>query len=514
MIKIADSGTKRHTTARHDTDKRERLVPILKTVIKLGQQNIPFRGAHDDGQLLLVISHRRINLKNELIECCGEEIVNTIVKKMHDAGEYSIIFDKTADVSHRSQLSLSIQYVSKEGDAEEVDDEPFFEPKISGIDQGKIVVKAITNKGFDPLLCVGIASDGCSMITSDTSGAVSETSKIERHEAVLQFREGHFKIIQCLHRISQWSEIQASAKAKCLLAAISTDEFVITITTVSSKLETALSLSRLLQKKSLHLKDAANMLNHTMNILTGKRNSANEAFHELFVEAIELCDSLDIPIKIPRTSERQDHRCNIKTPPPENFYRILVFIRLLDNVLEDLHSRFPADTMDLYKLAVAIPSNGTKRVTNKEKKRNDSCTCSLQHLKTWIRSRMGQQRLTGMALLHVHRNIYIDPHQVITRLAEKRTRRQELRVSSKSIIYAPADTEGRHEEPALRMRQRTAGNVTVITSARRDAKRFTRPPHSERVTEDALVYLRNSGVFMYKIQRRRDRLVEEKGRIA
>ncbi|KAJ8884965.1 hypothetical protein PR048_011161 [Dryococelus australis] len=206
------------------TENHKRLVPIVKTVIKLGQHNFPFQGAHDDGQLLLEDSKSQTNkpekvvnegnfweflrfridagdetlkehlentssratyisktVQHELIECCGEEIVNTIVRKIRDAGEYSTIFDETTDVSHRSQLSLSIEYVSKEGvaedfieflnlhkeldnmrleDAEEVDDEPFFEPKMSGIDQGKIVVTAMTNKGFDPLLCVGIATSG------------------------------------------------------------------------------------------------------------------------------------------------------------------------------------------------------------------------------------------------------------------------------------------------------------------------------------------------------------------
>ncbi|KAJ8873673.1 hypothetical protein PR048_024503 [Dryococelus australis] len=38
---------------------------------------------------------------------------------------------------------------------------------------------------------------------------------------------------------------------------------------------------------------------------------------------------------------------------------------------------------------------------------------AVRRLKSWIRQRMGQQRLSGLALLHVHQNIDIYPQQVL-----------------------------------------------------------------------------------------------------
>ncbi|KAJ8884966.1 hypothetical protein PR048_011162 [Dryococelus australis] len=157
----------------------------------------------------------------------------------------------------------------------------------------------------------------------------------------------------------------------------------------------------------LHLKDAANMLNHTMDILTWKRNSANKAFYELFVEATELCDYLDIPIKIPRTiimSCLRETRELLKEDDDSNGR---IYQLLQEWVI------FPLTHRLLFNLLTLPVSVATKE-----------CSFSaLWHLKTWIRSGMGQQRLMGLALLHVHLNIYIDPQQVI-RFAEKRTHRQ------------------------------------------------------------------------------------------
>ncbi|KAJ8881651.1 hypothetical protein PR048_018137 [Dryococelus australis] len=191
------------------------------------------------------------------------------MRKIHDAGEYSIIFDETTDVSHRSQLSLKLDNMRLE-DAK-VDDEPFFQSKISGIDLGKTVVKAITNKGFDHILCVDIATDGCSMMTN-TCGALV----CERHSG--------------LNAMKQCCNFERGSPR-------------------SFNVSTEFSSGR--------------KFKHLPKLNLKQQNYA----------------TLDIPIKIPRTSECQVHHCNIKTTSAEDFYRILVFIPLLDNVLEDLHSR-------------------------------------------------------------------------------------------------------------------------------------------------------------------------------
>jgi len=45
---------------------------------------------------------------------------------------------------------------------------------------------------------------------------------------------------------------------------------------------------------------------------------------------------------------------------------------------------------------------------------------TMKRLKNYLRSSSGQERLTGLALLSVHRQIHIDPAEVIDHLAKKK----------------------------------------------------------------------------------------------
>ncbi|KAG8196030.1 hypothetical protein JTE90_029000 [Oedothorax gibbosus] len=48
---------------------------------------------------------------NEIIKCCGEEIVVNILKQVNASKYFPLIFDETTDVSHIPQLSLNIRYL-------------------------------------------------------------------------------------------------------------------------------------------------------------------------------------------------------------------------------------------------------------------------------------------------------------------------------------------------------------------------------------------------------------------
>lgn len=49
---------------------------------------------------------------------------------------------------------------------------------------------------------------------------------------------------------------------------------------------------------------------------------------------------LDINKAVPRTSKRQTHRSNTPASCPEEYYKRVLYIPILDNVLEDLRIRF------------------------------------------------------------------------------------------------------------------------------------------------------------------------------
>ena len=55
--------------------------------------------------------------------------------------------------------------------------------------------------------------------------------------------------------------------------------------------------------------------------------------------------------------------------------------------------------------------------------RSFSC---VRRLKTWMRSRMGADRLTGLALMHVHRDISVSVEDIINRFANAHTRKLDF----------------------------------------------------------------------------------------
>ena len=66
---------------------------------------------------------------------------------------------------------------------------------------------------------------------------------------------------------------------------------------------------------------------------------------------------------------------------------------------------------------------GTIPVTTCECERSIS---SLRRLKTYLRSTMGEERLNGLAALHVHNNIPVDLEKIIDNFARKHSRRMTM----------------------------------------------------------------------------------------
>lgn len=236
----------------------ERLMPIVKTIIFCGKQNIPLRGHRDDGQLLTgsLPSQNEGNFRallrfrveagdkplenhlknassrstyiskstqNALIECCRLEVLERILKQVQEAGFYSILFDEASDVSGKSQISLVLRYVSPDAksglpcikedfvtfidafgelvasrerknspddegndmdedslgdssnDAQSDHDEELL---LTGIALSEIVLKEMRDMNLNLKTCVGIGTDGCSVMLGENNGAVKKIKEV------------------------------------------------------------------------------------------------------------------------------------------------------------------------------------------------------------------------------------------------------------------------------------------------------------------------------------------------
>ncbi|KAJ8674568.1 hypothetical protein QAD02_005830 [Eretmocerus hayati] len=201
---------------------RLHLKSMVENTIFLGRQNIAFRAHRDDGSLDFESGTNQGNFKellkfrincgdveldqriksapanasytskttqNDLIQCCGDEILDTIIPRIKEADFYSPIFDETIDISQISQMTLILRYVYQNTVHEDfVKFVDLFEAarklnppgtktnaelKITGSCLGSIVIQTLKDLGLDPEKCVGITTDGCSVMISETCGAVS-----------------------------------------------------------------------------------------------------------------------------------------------------------------------------------------------------------------------------------------------------------------------------------------------------------------------------------------------------
>ena len=216
-------------------ENRERLKPIIKTIIFSGRQNISSRGHRDDGgffhstndtkgkenqnQQTSVINDGNFRallrfridagdtqlqhhletasanatyisktVQNQIIDVCKLEIQEIILNRVKEAGFFAIIFDETTDISRKVQLSLSFR-IFYNGQVREdfitfcdaykmiQSEDPDEEPRLTGIALGNLVLDICKNFDVDIIKCVGIGTDSCTVMASETKGAVQEIIK-------------------------------------------------------------------------------------------------------------------------------------------------------------------------------------------------------------------------------------------------------------------------------------------------------------------------------------------------
>ncbi|KAJ8939579.1 hypothetical protein NQ314_011074 [Rhamnusium bicolor] len=297
------------------------------------------------------------------------------------------------------------------------------------------------------------------------------TRWIQRHESVLVFLELQQATIDALEVISLRNDKTTSSTAVQLLAVIRSIDFQTSLQIIAKLFAITLPLNRQLQTKNQDLSTALELATDVENILTEMRNNAEQQFHDIFVEVSKICDKLGIDISIPRRASRQTQRCNIMTKNPEDYYRISIFIPFLENVLTQIQERLLKHKQILSSFRCLFPVRGSKYENCHENdakmlltKYESICNCgieegtgelkmwwcrcltradendypkraidflrqfttatnersfsTLRRLKTYLQNTIGEDRLNGLALLNIHREIIVAPEQVLDDFAK------------------------------------------------------------------------------------------------
>lgn len=402
---------------------RERLIPIVKTIILCGRENIPLRGHRDDGAFSDEIGQGKFRAllkfridsgdsslrkhletapknatylskttQNQLIHCCHSVIMKKVLDKVKEAKYYAVLADETTDASGTEQLSVCIRYLDIKKStiheeficflsATDLTGAALCEQIVQELNQVGLQIENLRGQGYDgganmsgkfrgvqsrikqlqPLaiymhcaahkLNLAIVN-ACSLpsvrnmmgIVGSVTVFVRESAKrlelfkqailkknpeakrvklqslsdtrwLERHDALLQFKELFDSIVQFLEEMDRTSP---SSKSASLLASIQRFDFVLPLTVTATVFETTVSLSRQLQAVALDLNLCYEMVDTVIKTLDTYRETKYE---DIFQEACRIVEPLGIPVQAPRIAKRSTHRSNIEAPDAKEYYR-------------------------------------------------------------------------------------------------------------------------------------------------------------------------------------------------
>lgn len=281
-----------------------------------------------------------------------------------------------------------------------------------------------------------------------------------------------------------------AADASSLLHAVCNFDFVVCIIIVRACLSFLQGLSRSLQERKLDVCCALKNVSAVKTSLEKCREEIDSYNQQWFQKAVAIAESLDIAVTKPRTCRRQTGRSNVPADNVEDYFRKSISIPLLDFLLQEMSTRFsdlhqratlglklvPSELNNQTNIDELMPFFGddlplssslqaeVEQWNAKWTDRDDkpaslttaitecdpvfykniftilkicatfpvtSCECErsisvLRLLKTYLRSTMGQQRLSSLALMFVHRNITISTKEIVAEFARKQPRKMKL----------------------------------------------------------------------------------------
>ena len=176
------------------------------------------------------------------------------------------------------------------------------------------------------------------------------------------------------------------------------------------------------------------MIDDIIKAVARVRSNIEEECHEWFEDASRLADKTGATISVTKITGRQEHRNHAPSVNPESHYRVNVasfWVKGMAILLETVHTHFTA-TGKSYRVCkifwwghlpqhkVLLISIGcTLTVSSAEAERSFS---GLRRIKSYLRNRMSDERLSGLALMHLHHDLDIDIDEICTIFVTKHKR--------------------------------------------------------------------------------------------
>lgn len=183
------------------------------------------------------------------------------------------------------------------------------------------------------------------------------TRFVERHTAVVRFWDCYPSIIAALEDMEEWSDREASSKSYSIRTCLEKSETLIGLACLKTVSALMKPLSRALQGKSGDLVRALRIIENTKAIITEMRSNSENSFKAVFDSARDIANELNVEIVKPRLSARSNYRASAAMDMDvSSYYRVNVYIPLLDAILSDFNDRFSSHFAQNAALSTLVPS--------------------------------------------------------------------------------------------------------------------------------------------------------------
>ena len=180
------------------------------------------------------------------------------------------------------------------------------------------------------------------------------TRWVESHKTFITFKELLIPVIRTLEVIIEEGGDSVVA-ANGLLSAICKYESVVCLFVTERFSALFLPLSEQLQSKDLDVFEAREAIDSMFDSLINLRETAENDFKDLFIEATAVCAELDVDVRLPRLCKRLTQRENHSVDNLEEYFRVSVYLPHLDRLIEEFGSMFEDMRENALKLQFLIP---------------------------------------------------------------------------------------------------------------------------------------------------------------
>jgi len=168
---------------------------------------------------------------------------------------------------------------------------------------------------------------------------------VERHDAIITTLQLLPYAEAALQKICQWDSPEARSSADLALRGVAEFGFVISV--------------RHLQTPGMDVIKALADIVYVQKALAQLRDEAEVEFGAIYAEAVEMCSKLDVTVKKPRCPKRSTHRdtAGAADQDTETYYRVNMFLPLLDGLAAHVTDRFGATQQKCMALGRLVPAH-------------------------------------------------------------------------------------------------------------------------------------------------------------